>query len=368
MKKECKICLNAMVGNEERVILRMLESSYQYIDYWVIQCNGSDKTQSIIEKFYKQKNIPGFVYNHEWDFPGVNRDHTLQTALKSEHKCDWILRMDADEQLKVDDDFDWSPLNEKKAQSFNMTALSPGSIYFRTWLWNSKYPWKFAHDRRHECIYLDDVGQNFERVHLDKGFRHVITNDGETWDDKNKFLTDALELEKQKVPTNKLLDDFYHFWYIGKSYYDSTNMGDYPLGEEHTKEYARRTIFYFNQYLNYKHNYQQTGRAFGIDEMAYFAMYAMGNMWKIIGDYEKSIDCGMRAEEFAPLRNEHIVLLAECFDALGDFESMKYQTDRLMDSNRKLPFPQYNFLLNMNCYNDTGKYCEFLHTRASGSL
>ena len=53
MKKECKICLNAMVGNEERVILRMLESSYKYIDYWVVQCNGSDKTQSIIEEFYK---------------------------------------------------------------------------------------------------------------------------------------------------------------------------------------------------------------------------------------------------------------------------------------------------------------------------
>ena len=65
MKKECKICLNAMVGNEERVILRMLESSYKYIDYWVIQCNGSDKTQSIIEKFYKKKNIPGFTYNHD---------------------------------------------------------------------------------------------------------------------------------------------------------------------------------------------------------------------------------------------------------------------------------------------------------------
>ena len=44
-----------MVGNEERVILRMLESSYKYIDYWVIQCNGSDKTQSIIEEFYKEK-------------------------------------------------------------------------------------------------------------------------------------------------------------------------------------------------------------------------------------------------------------------------------------------------------------------------
>ena len=150
MKKECKICLNAMVGNEERVILRMLESSYKYIDYWVVQCNGSDKTQSIIEEFYKEKNIPGFTYNHEWDYPGVNRDHTLQTALKSDHGCDWILRMDADEQLEVDDDFDWTPLNDTSIQSYNMTAMGAGSIYFRTWLWNANIPWKFEHDRRHE--------------------------------------------------------------------------------------------------------------------------------------------------------------------------------------------------------------------------
>ena len=159
MKKECKICLNAMVGNEERVILRMLESSYKYIDYWVVQCNGSDKTQSIIEEFYKEKNIPGFTYNHEWDYPGVNRDHTLQTALKSNHECDWILRMDADEQLEVDDDFDWTPLNDTSIQSYNMTAMGAGSIYFRTWLWNANIPWKFEHDRRHECIYIDGVGE-----------------------------------------------------------------------------------------------------------------------------------------------------------------------------------------------------------------
>ena len=364
MKKECKICLNAMVGNEERVILRMLESSYKHIDYWVIQCNGSDKTQSIIEEFYKEKNIPGFTYNHEWDYPGVNRDHTLQTALKSDHGCDWILRMDADEQLEVDDDFDWTPLNDTSIQSFNMTATGAGSIYFRTWLWNSKIAWKFEHDHRHECIYIDGVGDNFQREQLPKGFRHVITNDGETWDDLNKFLTDALELEKQKVPTRKLLEDSYHFWYIGKSYYDST-LGDYPLGMDHIKEFARRSIFYFGQYLNFKHDYQNTGKANQIDELAYFALYGMGHMFKLCENYEKALDCGMRAEEFAPPRNEHIVLQAECYKELGDFDSMKIQTDRLMEPDRKLPFPQYNFLLNMNHYNDSGKYCEQLHQIAN---
>ena len=248
-----------------------------------------------------------------------------------------------------------------------MTAMGAGSIYFRTWLWNAKIPWKFEHDRRHECIYIDGQGDDFQRIQLDRGFRHIITNDGETWDDMNKFLTDALELEKQKVPTRKLLEDPYHFWYIGKSYYDST-LGDYPLGMEHTREYARRSIFYFRNYINFKHNYRETGKASGIDELGYFAMFAMGDMYRLLKQYEQAIDCGVRAEEFAPPRNEHIVLLAEVFRDLGDFSSMLTQTNRLVDPDRKLPFPEYNFLLNMEHYVDTGGYCKELHKSAMDGI
>ena len=109
MNKKAKICLNAMVANEARTITRMLESCYQYIDYWVIQDNGStDGTQDIIRNFFKEKGIPGFLYEIEWQYPGWNRDHTLQECLKADHGCDWVLRMDADERLEVEEDFDWS--------------------------------------------------------------------------------------------------------------------------------------------------------------------------------------------------------------------------------------------------------------------
>ena len=91
----------------------------------------------------------------------------------------------------------------------------------------------------------------------------------------------------------------------------------------------------------------------------------MGDMFKLSNNYEKALDCGMRAEEFAPSRNEHIVLQAECYKDLSDFDSMKLQTSRLMSPDRKLPFPQYNFLLNMEHYNDSGKYCEELHQIAN---
>ena len=112
-------------------------------------------------------------------------------------------------------------------------------------------------------------------------------------------------------------------------------------------------------------NYHETGKASGVDELGYFAMYAMGDLFKLCGNYEKALDCGMKAEEFAPARNEHIVLQAECFKDLSDFDSMKVQTERLMSPDRKLPFPEYNFLLNMEHYNDSGKYCEQLHQIAN---
>ena len=41
MNKKTKICLNAMVGNEAKTITRMLESVAPYVDYYVIQCNGT---------------------------------------------------------------------------------------------------------------------------------------------------------------------------------------------------------------------------------------------------------------------------------------------------------------------------------------
>jgi len=91
----------------------------------------------------------------------------------------------------------------------------------------------------------------------------------------------------------------------------------------------------------------------------------MGNMFKLRGNHEKALECGMRAEEFAPPRNEHIVLQAECYRDLVDFDSMKEQTSRLMSPDRKLPFPEFNFLLNMEHYNDSGKYCEELHQIAN---
>ena len=360
-----KICLNGMVGSEEATIERMLKSVVGYVDYYVIQCNGKDRTQEIIDAFFAEHNIPGFTYHIDWNFPGWNRDHTLQTCLQADHGCDWILRMDADEQLSVADNFDWTPFENLEIDSFNITADAGDSLYFRTWLWNAHRKWYFSHDKRHETIHLPDVDENFMRVTLDKGFRHIITNDGETWLAPMKFLTDALELERDKVPSNLVLEDDYHLWYIGKSYSDSYgNPSEFPFGRDHANEYARRAIFYFNMYLNKTHDYANTQKPKTMDDMAYYAMYLIGNAYDFIGDTDAALDAFNRSLDFNPRRNESIYRMAEIFEKQGNKEEMLRMTGQLVNPNRPNPFPEFSFLLHNSSYYDTSVLPFWMHIRA----
>lgn len=364
MIKKCKICLHSTAGNEEKVILRMLNSCYKYIDYWVIQCNGSDSTKQIIEDFFKEKNIPGFTYQIEWNCHGYNRDHALQTLLKSNHGCDWILRMDADEQLIVEEDFDWSIFDDTSVQSWNVTADSPGSFYFRTWIWNAKLPWRFRHDKAHECILLPGCGETeeeFQRVCLPKSFRHLITNDGVTWSNPNKFLFDALILEKDQIANNILLKNNYHFFYIGKSYNDCYGSESLPLGYSHQKEYARRCIFYLEEYVNHMNVSTE-------NEMVYYAQFLVGNAHKFCKEYDKAILAYKKCDKLSQLRNEHLCGLAEVSMEKEDFESMYMYTSILMNPSRKNPFPNACFLLHNSAYYDTGNYVQSLHSIAKEGL
>lgn len=364
MSKKCKICLHAMTGNEQEVIKRMLNSCYKYIDFWVIQCNGNDATKNIIEEFFKEKNIPGFAYNFEWNFHGYNRDHALQTLLKSEHGCDWILMIDSDEQLYVDESFDWSLLDNKEVQSWNVTADQPGCFFLRTRIFNAKLPWRFRHDRRHECILLPGAGENeedFQRLVLPRSFKHVIITDGNTWADPNKFLVDALELEKSQISQNLLLKDTYHFFYIGKSYSDCYGSHTLPLGYEHQKEYARRSIFYFEEYIKY------LGSPVN-HELVYYAQYLVGCAYRFCKEYDKAKLAYKKCDIILSARNEHICGLAEMCSELGDFESMFMYTSMLMKESRKNPFPNLCFLVHSSAYYDTGEYVSHLHNLAKEGI
>ena len=356
MNKKTKIVLNAMVGNEAPTILRMLESTAQHIDYWVIQCNGKeDNTKEIIDNFFKEKGIPGFTYETEWNYPGFNRDHTLQICLKAEHGCDWVLRMDADERLQVDEDFDWSILDDTNVQSYNLVAENGDLKYFRTWFWNARLPWFFQHDKRHETIHLPEVGEDFERRTMPYGFRHLVSQDGFTWAVPRKFLRDALELEIDKVVGNTVLEDSYHLWYIAKSYSDSYgDASQFAFGKMHSDEYARRSIWYYERFLNLTNDWDNSKTAKSQNEMAYFALILMGDAHNFIGNVDRAIEHYQLAEQFSPDRNEHLMHLCFYFEKLNRIEEALTVVNKMLQPERVNPFPRMSFLIEGRAYHNTG--------------
>lgn len=358
MNKKTKICLNAMVANEAKTITRMLESCYKYIDYWVIQDNGSkDGTQDIIKNFFDEKGIPGFLYETEWLYPGYNRDHTLQTCLKADHGCDWILRMDADERLHVDEDFDWSILEDTSVESYNVLAQNGDCKYFRTWFWNAKLPWFFQHDKRHETIHLPEIGEGFERRTLPGGFRHLVSQDGQTWYVPRKFLRDALELEIDKVVGNKVHEDHYHLWYIAKSYADCYgNSKDLPFGKKHSDEYARRSIWYYDRFFEVSHRWDKTGKPEREDEMGYFALILMAQAYAFIGDENEAARHFRLAPLFNTERNEHLMYLAFYYDNINKLENAIEVITEALTEGRINPFPKSSFLIEGRAYYDTSNF------------
>lgn len=365
MQKNTKIAMISMFRNEADNIGSMLESVAPYIDYWVLQDNGStDGTADVVREFFNKHPIPGHLYQvaEGWKGFGWNRDHLIKTCQSLPHGCDWILKMDCDETLVVEPDFDWSVLDDITVHAWNVPVISGQIIYTRCWLYNARLPWAFDHDPCHETVRCDlpDIGHNYQSRTLSDKIHHVGSFKGQSWTVPTKFVTDALILEEKMIREGTMLTDEYHFWYIGKSYFDAIPCQTFPLGTQHRDEYARRAIWYLQQWLNVhlRNNPKQH------NEMAYMAVIMMVESFVAVGDIDSAITLAKHADEFIPRRNEHLRLLAEMYQRQRNYQRMLEVTTRMMDPQQVCPFPEYQLFIDRDLYHDTGTMAQRLHQQA----
>lgn len=360
-----KIVMITMFKNEASVMRRMLESCYKYIDYFVIQNNGStDGTDEIVKEFFAEKKIPGVLYTVEegWVGFGWNRDHLIQVCQSVDHGCNWILKMDCDEVLRVDDDFDWTPLQNTDTQAFHIASYAGNCIYYRAWMWNAKLPWRFNHDPCHETVYceLPEIGENFERFNLDPKFCHIGYNEGQSWSNPTKFITDALVLEEKMIKNNTFSTDLYHFWYIGKSYFDCFNSPALPLGATQRQEYAKRAIYYFKEYAEHCKKHQVGGI-----ELPYMSFLLMAELYQFIGEDANAIQAYFDADQYCPERNDHWYGLAFLYEKTKQYREMLQVCEHMITPERTCPFPHYIVFIDTSLYaNHPDGKLSALHTAA----
>ena len=88
--------------------------------------NGStDGTDQIVKDFFEEKVSPDITIVKRVGLVWLEPRPSPTNLLNHDHGCDWILKMDCDGYLEVDDDFDWSLIDDTNIQSFHITAENP---------------------------------------------------------------------------------------------------------------------------------------------------------------------------------------------------------------------------------------------------
>ena len=200
------ICLNMIVKNEAHVIERCLASVKQWIDRWVIVDTGStDGTQQVIR--HLMQGVPGELHERPWKNFAHNRNEALQLARGG---ADYLLFIDADEQLQVPKGFRWPLL---KADGYFLTCHMAGTEYQRNALIATRRDWRWE-GVLHEYLTAPNA-QPWQQL---AGPVIFVSHDGARAKDPNTYLKDIALLEDalKADPGNTR-----NVFYLAQSYRDA---------------------------------------------------------------------------------------------------------------------------------------------------
>jgi tetratricopeptide (TPR) repeat protein len=274
-----KICMNMIVKNESRIILRLLQSILPIVDNYVICDTGStDNTKELITSFFSGHGILGHVVEEPFRDFGYNRSFALQKADELFPECDYILLLDADMVFKY--------ASASSFRAFLETGKTDGIDAFHIFQGDDAYFYKNTRVVRtgigasywgvtHEYVNLRDNSQ-YRLMPKDVAFIHDIGDGGAKAD---KFDRD-IRLLKQGLVDNPTSERY--MFYLANSYRDH---GDTDLAID---MYKRRID------------------AKGWFEEIWYAMYNLGHCYKSKGDMVTAVHWWMEAYQLFPQRVENL--------------------------------------------------------------
>ena len=282
-----KICLNMIVKNESRVIIRLLDSVVKLLDgYCICDTGSTDNTIFLITEYFKRHNIPGKIVQEPFKDFGYNRTFAMKAAAELPN-MDFLLLLDADMILTG------SYLQSENIRSFKKSLTKDFYHMFqgsKTYFYKNVRIVKNYKDFSywgvtHEYVKSPDGVQGgcFDNEHL------FIEDIGDGGAKTDKFERDIRLLTKglEENPDN----DRYTF-YLANSLKDA---GHY----EKSIEMYRNRI-----------------KIGGWVEEVWYSYYNIGKCYVTLGEMEKAIAVWMEGFDYYPQRLEAI------------YEIIKYYRER----------------------------------------
>ena len=308
------LCLNMIVKNESKNITRLLKSVLPLIDTYCICDTGStDNTEEVIKQFFDKHNITGKIMNEPFKNFAYNRNFALQACLGM---SDYILLLDADMILNINNNFNKNNLNELNADVFYLIQKLGSLEYKNVRIVKNNGLYKYI-GVTHECLRYPDDATSKLLTEL------IISDIGDGGYKKNKFERDIQLLTKgiEEDPTNTR----YHF-YLANSYFDS---GVY---DEAIKYYKKRITMG------------------GWNEEIWYSYYRIGLCYEKTENMNEAIATWLSAYEILPERLENIYKIINYYRINGKIKlaNMFYiNAKNVLDKKLNL---QYHLFLEKDIY------------------
>jgi tetratricopeptide (TPR) repeat protein len=254
ISKNTTLCLNMIVKNEGKIILRLLESISSIIDSYCICDTGStDNTIEIIKQFFDNRKISGKIIQEPFRDFGYNRSFALKSC-EGMKNADYILLLDADMIFWINPST--SPIEFKNslssADAFYIYQGTDSFYYKNTRIVRNncdvKY-WGVTHEFTmlpdgfrniqlpKQLVFINDIGDGGAKADkyerdirlLQKGLVENPNNARYLFYLANSYMNaghvdDAIKIYKKRIDAGNWIEEVWYSYYnIGKLYKEKKN-------------------------------------------------------------------------------------------------------------------------------------------------